>query len=128
MNINTIFLEGFVGRDPELRYTQNKTPILSFSIAWSNFIDGKAGPTSWFDAIAFGPYASLLEGKIKKGQHILLKGRCEIRSWEGRDGLKRQKTQIIIESVKQLATPEKSNQAPVYQSEPSPIDEADIPF
>jgi len=129
MSINTIFVEGHVGRDPVLRYTPNKTAVLTFSLAWSDYRDGKAGPTSWFDVTAFGGYASLLEGKIKKGQHLLVTGRCEVRAWDAKDGSKKQQTQIVAESVKLLARPEKSTDAYAQPSMPvGSMTEDQIPF
>jgi len=99
-SINQVTLLGNITRDPELRYTPNENPVISFSIAtnrqWVNKeTQEKQEFTDYHDIVFWGKAAEIISQFVSKGSKILVQGRLQNRSWEGKDGVKRYKTEII---------------------------------
>ncbi len=92
---------GNVTRDPDLRFTTSGTAVLSFSIATNRRY--KSGE-EWKDEVAYHNIvvwrsAESLAKRLKKGTRIYVEGRLQTRSWEGDDGKKNYKTEIVADSV-----------------------------
>jgi single-strand DNA-binding protein len=100
--INKVFLLGFLGRDPELRYAQNGTPICSLNIAttraWKDKQGEKVEETEWSRVTVFGAQAESCQRYLSKGKQVHIEGRLKTRSWD-ENGTKRYATDIIAESV-----------------------------
>ena len=81
-----LFIAGNVGKDAELRHTQNGDPVLGFSVAVSNGKDrdGNDRPPTWWDASLWGKRAEALAPHIKKGDKLALTGRPSARVYEGK--------------------------------------------
>ena len=81
-----LFIAGNVGKDAELRHTQNGDPVLGFSVAVSNGKDrdGQDRPATWYDAALWGKRAEALAPHIKKGDRLTLIGRPTVRVHEGK--------------------------------------------
>ena len=122
-----VTLLGFVGRDPEVRYTQSAKPIASFSLATEETIKGEK-ITHWHSCVAFDKLAEIIGQYVKKGAKLYCEGKIQYQSYE-KDGEKRFSTKIIVNDISMLsyngenATEEK--QVTGY-NEPSPLDA--IPF
>ncbi len=123
-SMNKVMIEGMVGKDAEMRYTQQGTAILSFSLAWNDYRDGKAGPTTWFKVNVWGKFGEALNGAITKGQKVLVVGRVELREWQKQDGTKGASLEVAAEEVKLLAQLPKRQQT--VQQQPSA--EGDVPW
>ncbi len=93
---------GNAGRDPEMRYTPNGTPLTSFSIAVNRrYTAGgeRREETEWFDVTAFGRLGELVSQYVAKGRKVFVEGRFRSRSWEGQDGVTRHRNEITANEV-----------------------------
>lgn len=100
MNVNRIIIAGNVTRDPELKATQNGTPVCSFSVAVNRTYtkEGvKMQDTNFFNCVAWSKAAETIAKYVKTGSLILVEGRLQNRTWE-KDGIKRYATDVIVEN------------------------------
>jgi len=99
-SLNQVTLLGNLTRDPELRYTPNGNAVIGFSIAtnrqWTNKeTQEKQEAVDYHDIVFWGKAAEIISQFVGKGSKILVQGRLQTRSWEGKDGVKRYKTEIV---------------------------------
>lgn len=102
-NVNLAIVMGNLTRDPELRYTPNGQPVTSFAVAtnrsWSDANGDKKDEVEFHEVVVWGKLAELCSQYLKKGRKVHVMGRLQTRSWEGTDGAKRQKTEIVAQDV-----------------------------
>jgi single-strand DNA-binding protein len=102
-SLNKILLIGNVGNDPEMRFTPNGVPVASFSLATSrayNAADGeKKQETEWFTVTAWRKQAESCNQFLTKGQKVYVEGRLRSKTWEGQDGQKRFRNEVIADRV-----------------------------
>jgi single-strand DNA-binding protein len=93
MSFNKIILVGNLGRDPELRYTPQGTPVCSFTVATNEKRKDKAGEnqdfTTWFRVTLWGRQAETASQYLTKGRPIYIEGRLRMEEWTDRDGKQR---------------------------------------
>ncbi len=98
--LNKVMLIGNLGRDPEIRYSQQGTAMVNFSIATSEqWNDKKTGEkkekTEWHRIVAFGKPAEILEKYLSKGSKVYIEGRIQTRNYE-KDGQTHYTTEIVV--------------------------------
>ena len=102
-SLNKVMLIGNLGKDPEMRYTANGKAVTTFSLACSrtyNATDGeRREETDWFDIVAWDKTAELCSQFLQKGRQAYVEGRLHTRSWEGQDGQKRYRTEVVAQTV-----------------------------
>jgi len=108
--INKVILIGNLGRDPELRYTQNGQPVANFSLATSeNWTDKTSGEkvekTEWHRIVVWGRTAEHCSQYLAKGRTVYIEGRLQTRDWEDKEGQKRSTTEINAQTVQFLGGP-----------------------
>ena len=108
--INKVILIGNLGRDPELRYTQNGQPVANFSLATSeNWTDKTSGEkvekTEWHRIVVWGRTAEHCSQYLAKGRTVFIEGRLQTRDWEDKEGQKRSTTEINAQTVQFLGGP-----------------------
>ena len=107
--VNKVILVGNLGRDPELRYTQNGQAVANFTLATSENWTDKSGErterTEWHRIVTWGKTAELCAQYLAKGRTVYIEGRLQTRDWEDRDGNKRQTTEINAQTVQFLGGP-----------------------
>ena len=85
----SITILGNTGREVELRYLPNGTPVANFSLA-SNTVRGRGEnqkkKTDWFNVSAFGKQAEILAKYLEKGGQILVRGKLDFNPWQDRNG------------------------------------------
>jgi len=90
MSFNKIILIGNLGRDPELRYTPQGTPVCSFTMATNEKRKDRSGEnqdvTTWFRVTFWGRQAETASQFLTKGKPIYVEGRLRIEEWNDRDG------------------------------------------
>jgi single-strand DNA-binding protein len=93
MSFNKITLVGNLGRDPELRYTPQGTPVCSFTMATNERRRDKSGEfqdqTTWFRVTLWGRQAETASQYLTKGRPVYIEGRLRIEEWTDRDGKQR---------------------------------------
>lgn len=102
--VNKITLIGFVGKDPELRYTTGGDPVASVSVAttesWLDKDKKEQERTEWHRCVAFGKFAENVVGKLpKKGSYIYIEGTNRTRKWQAKDGSDRYTTEIVVNEL-----------------------------
>src|SRR3989344_4923197 len=102
MNLNKIFLIGNLTRDPELRSLPSGVNVASFGLATNRFYtkDGqKQQDTQFHNIVAFGRLAEISKQYLNKGSLLMVEGRIQNRSWQGQDGQKKYRTEVVAESM-----------------------------
>ncbi len=101
--LNKVQIIGNLGRDPEMRYTPNGKPVTSFTVAvtrsWVKPEGERAEKTEWFNVIAWERLAEICNQYLTKGSAVYVEGRLETRSWDGEDGQKHFRTEIVANEV-----------------------------
>lgn len=103
MNLNKIFIVGNLTRDPELRTLPSGTPVSSFGVAtnrvWKNQQGERQEEVQFHNVVVFGRQAETVSQYLTKGSLALIEGRIQTRSWEGKDGSKQYRTEIVAERI-----------------------------
>ncbi len=102
MYLNKVLLYGNLTRDPELKALPSGTKVVSFSIATNRNYKDKDGKrqesVEYHNIVSFGRQAEVISQYLKKGRPIYLEGRLQTRSWDGADGKKNYRTEVVLES------------------------------
>jgi len=123
---------GRLTRDAELKHTANGLAITKFSIASNEGrkVDGEWKNTAHFyDCIMFGKYGESMVNHLIKGRQFFIKGVLQHNRWEGDDGIKHSKHQVLIETLEFVDSKQKPDN-PVSPSEDPTHSrfQDDIPF
>jgi single-strand DNA-binding protein len=102
-SVNMVVLMGNMTRDAELRYTPNGKAVASFGLAvnrvYKDANGEKQSSVDFFDIVCWGKLGEIVSQYGKKGQGIHVIGRLQNRNWEGQDGSKRNKTEVIATDI-----------------------------
>ena len=135
--LNKVMLIGNVGTDPEMRYTANGNAVTTFRLACSrNYTtpDGeRKEETEWFNVVTWSKLAETCSQFLQKGRRAYVEGRLQTRSWEGGDGQRRFRTEVIANTVLFLdwvqAAPVAEESTPVAETgDRDRVDPDDLPF
>ena len=104
MNLNKQLLMGHLGKDPEIRYTQNGKPVATLSVA-TNYFKRKEGAdpekfTVWFKVVVWGDRVESYISKFKKGDLVYVEGETREDEWEDKNGNKRKNKYVLANTVK----------------------------
>jgi single-strand DNA-binding protein len=101
--LNKVMLIGNLGKDPEVRYTQNSQPVASFSLATSESWTDKAGQkqekTEWHKIVVWGKQAELCGQYLSKGRQVFVEGKLQTREWTNKEGAKQYTTEVVALQV-----------------------------
>ena len=101
--LNKVMIIGKLGRDPEMRYTPSGKPVTSFSVAtsrsWVTADGERREATEWFNVVAWRDLAEICSQYLSKGSKVYIEGRLQTRSWEGQDGQKHYRTEIVADEM-----------------------------
>lgn len=97
VNFNKVVLAGHLTRDWEVRSSKSGTSIAKTGIA-VNRRSREAEETMFVDLVAFGQMAETLHTHTQKGRPLLVEGRLNLSQWEGKDGTKRSKHEVVVEN------------------------------
>lgn len=102
-SLNKVMIIGNLGKDPEMKYTQQGTPITSFSVAVGRTWKGPDGQqqeeTEWFRVVAWEKLAEQCNEFLRKGRKVYIEGRLKTREWTPQDGQKRSITEVVATSM-----------------------------
>ena len=128
MNLNRVIIIGNVTADPEVRSTSSGQQVTSFSVATNRIWNDKEGQkqtkTEFHNVVAWRRLAEIISQYVTKGTLLMIEGHLETRNWEGKDGVKRYRTEIIAERL-QLGP--KGASAPVSEQKEGPKEKEEIP-
>ena len=106
--VNKVILIGNLGKDPEIRYTQNGTAVANFTLATSEKYTKKDGTevdsTEWHNIVAWARLAEICNQYLSKGRQVYIEGRIQTRKWEDRDGNTRYTTEIVAQNMQMLGS------------------------
>jgi single-strand DNA-binding protein len=128
-SLNRAQIIGNITRDPEVRMA-GAQKVATFGIAtsfsWTDQAGQKKEKTEFHNIVAWRRLAEICEQYLKKGAKIYIEGRMQTRDWEGEDGVKRYKTEIVAENMIMLDKKGAPMSAPVGEaSEPAPESEGE---
>lgn len=156
--LNKVMLIGRLGRDPEIRYSQQGLAVVNFSIATSEqWTDKNTGDrqerTEWHNIVVFGKQAETCERYLSKGSQIYIEGRLQTSNYE-KEGQTHYMTKIVVSNFQFLGgkqdsqggggeyqggggnqqadsgsnNPSQNQTSPGMTGGPEPIPDDDIPF
>ncbi|MGH9875381.1 MAG: single-stranded DNA-binding protein [Pyrinomonadaceae bacterium] len=134
MSFNKIILVGNLGRDPELRYTPQGTPVCSFSMATNERRKDKTGEmqdhTTWFKVTLWNRQAETAAQYLQKGRPVYIEGRLRVEEYTDRDGKQRHSLEVNATDM-QFIGGARSEGAPMERAAtagaPAESQQADIP-
>ena len=103
-SVNKVILLGNLGRDPEVRHTQDGKPVVNLRIATSeSWRDRNTGErkekTEWHTVVIFSEgLAKIAEQYLKKGSTVYIEGQLQTRKWTDKDGVERYSTEVVIQN------------------------------
>ena len=145
---NKVILMGNLTRDVEVRTTPSGQSVANFSIAVSRSWKDQSGQTqeqtSFINCVAWGKPGEIIAQYVKKGDPLLISGRLDQRSYEDKDGNKRQAVEVNVEdfnfigggsrggdgdlSAGASSSSSKSKDVVIEDIDDKPIDLSEIPF
>jgi len=115
-SLNRATIIGHLTRDPELRTTPNGKNVSNFSVAtnkrWTDAAGQTQEATEFHDIVAWGKLAEIASTIFHKGDRSYVEGRLQTRNWEGQDGSRRSKTEIVAENMINLSPRRDAGAAP----------------
>lgn len=143
MSLNRATIIGNLTRNPELRTTTTGQSVASFGVAtnrvWTDKSGQKQEQVEFHNVVAWARLAEICNQYLAKGRKVYIEGRLQTRDWEGQDGVKRQRTEIIAENMIMLdragqsgsaapATTATSESVPQTNDDEGDVKLEDIPF
>lgn len=102
-SVNKVILVGNVGKDPEIRRTQDGRPIANLSLATSDtWRDKNTGErkerTEWHRVVIFSePLVKVVEQYVKKGSKLYIEGALQTRKWTDQSGAEKYSTEVVLQ-------------------------------
>ena len=100
--LNRATIMGRFVADPELRYTEQQIPVLSFTLAVDrdnvNKTTNERG-TDFIDCVAWRSTAEFISKYFKKGSMAVASGRLQVRDWTDKEGNKRRNVEILVDNI-----------------------------
>lgn len=141
MSFNKIIVVGNLGRDPELRYTPQGTPVCSFTMATNEKRKDRTGEmqdaTTWFRVTLWGRQAETASQYLTKGRPVYIEGRLRLEEWTDRDNKQRYTLEVHATDMQFIGggRGDETSQAPPRSSAPpemgqpeNDLADDDIPF
>ena len=101
--LNRVQIIGNLGADPETKYAPSGAAMTTFSVAvnlnYTNPEGQTVEETDWFNVIAWNKQAESCSQYLSKGQPVYVEGRLHTHSWDGQNGQKHYRTEIIANQV-----------------------------
>lgn len=121
-----VSLIGNLGADPELRYTPEGSPVLTFRVA-ANYRDRRTENgrgTLWLRVVAFGQRAMTLNDFLARGRRVYVEGRLQPETYTDAQGIQRQAFTVVAS----LVLPVERLPAPAAEGDDAETPDEDLPF
>lgn len=103
MDLNRATILGRLTRDPEVRSTPGGKSVANVSVAtgrvWTDQAGAKQERSDFHNCVLWGKLADIAGQYLTKGKRVYMEGRIETRDWVGQDGVKRYRTEIIVDNM-----------------------------
>ncbi|MCP5381977.1 MAG: single-stranded DNA-binding protein [Kordiimonadaceae bacterium] len=102
-SVNKVILIGNLGRDPEIRHTQDGSPIVQLSVAtsdtWKDRATGERRErTEWHRVVIFNEHlCKVAENYLKKGSKVYVEGSLQTRKWTDQQGVEKYTTEVVLQ-------------------------------
>jgi single-strand DNA-binding protein len=132
--LNKVMLIGYAGADSEMKFTAAGIPVANFSLAvkevYKNGDGEKKTNTLWIRCVAWRRWAEIAGEFVTKGKFLFVEGRLQFRSYEDREGQKRNVTEVVVTTLRFLGPAKSGNAAKATESSKpaDDVDEGDNPF
>jgi single-strand DNA-binding protein len=109
-SVNKVILVGNLGKDPEIRRTQDGRPIANLSVATSESWRDKATgerkeKTEWHRVVIFSePLCKIVEQYLKKGAKVYIEGALQTRKWTDQSGVEKYSTEVVLQGFNSTLT------------------------
>ncbi len=107
--VNMVVILGNLTRDPELRYTPSGSAVCNFGVAtnrsWTTSEGESQEKVEFHNVVAWKKLAEICSQYLIKGQKVYIQGRLQTRTWEGKDGNRRSRTEIVADQMVMLQRP-----------------------
>ena len=109
-SVNKVILIGNLGKDPEIRRTQDGRPIANLRVAttetWRDKTSGeRREKTEWHSVVIFNEgLCRVAEQYLKKGAKVYIEGQLQTRKWQGQDGQDRYSTEVVLQNFNSTLT------------------------
>ena len=109
-SVNKVILVGNLGKDPEIRRTQDGRPIANLSVATSESWRDKATgerreKTEWHRVVIFSEgLCRVVEQYLKKGAKVYIEGQLQTRKWTDQQGVERYSTEVVLQNYNSVLT------------------------
>ncbi|KAB2912062.1 MAG: single-stranded DNA-binding protein [Hyphomicrobiaceae bacterium] len=109
-SVNKVILVGNLGKDPEIRRTQDGRPIANLRVAttetWRDKTTGeRREKTEWHSVVIFNEgLCRVAEQYLKKGSKVYIEGALQTRKWQGQDGQDRYSTEVVLQGFNSTLT------------------------
>ncbi len=127
MDLNRATIIGRLTRDPELRSTPTGKTVANISLAtnraWTDQAGVRQEKVDYHNCVLWGKIADIAGQYLTKGRRAYIEGRIETRDWVGQDGVKRYRTEIVVDNMIMLDGP-KGSGTPAPSSASAPVDAA----
>lgn len=129
MDLNKAMIIGRLTQDPEVRTTPSGQSVASFSVAtnliWNDQQGQKQEKVEYHNVVCWRKLAEICGQYLQKGKKVYIEGRLQTRQWEGQDGVKRNRTEIVADNMIMLDSGGARTDAS-SPSQPKPTDETPV--
>ncbi|KKR04339.1 MAG: Single-stranded DNA-binding protein [Candidatus Uhrbacteria bacterium GW2011_GWF2_39_13] len=102
-SLNRATIIGNLTREPEVRQIPSGQSVCSFAVAtnrsWASADGQKQEASEFHNIVAWGKLAEICAQYLNKGRKVYIEGRLQTRDWEGQDGVRRYRTEIVAENM-----------------------------
>lgn len=101
--LNKVMVIGYLGRDPEMRFTPSGKSVCNFSVAcnrsWKDSDGSNHTETEWFNVVAWGNLAEIAKQFLIKGSLVYVEGRLQSRTWQDNQGQQQKSIEIVARDI-----------------------------
>ena len=120
-DLNKVQMTGYLGADPEMRYTSTGSAVTTFRVAsgrsWKDKEGNQHDDTEWFRVVAWDKLGEICNQYLTKGSRVYVEGRLQTRKWTDRDGQDRYTSEVIAQDMIMLSSRNDRGQAPDVEGE-----------
>jgi single-strand DNA-binding protein len=126
-SVNKVIILGNLGKDPEIRRTQDGKPICNLTVATSETWKDKSSgerkeKTEWHRVVIFSePLCKVAEQYLKKGSKVYIEGSLQTRKWTDQAGVEKYSTEVVLQGFNSALTMLDGKPAKDDADEPAPI-------